>query len=86
MANQPFLNVNWTTGNRCILCCQVVKNDEKLKDITEEGINALKELAECQRNSRVRLEHPNSEFRLASDRITDEKVTVHNNCRITFRN
>ena len=47
MANQPFLNVNWTTGNCCILCCQVVKNDEKLKDITEEGINALKELAEC---------------------------------------
>ena len=47
MTNQPFLNVNWTTGNRCILCCQVVKNDEKLKDITEEEINALKELAEC---------------------------------------
>ena len=46
MANQSFLNVNWTTGNRCILCGQVVKNNEKWKDITEEGIHALKELAE----------------------------------------
>ena len=46
MANQSVLNVNWTTGNRCILCGQVVKNNEKWKDITEEGIHALKELAE----------------------------------------
>ena len=27
-----------------------------------------------------------NKFRLVSDRITDGKVTAHNNCRITFRN
>ena len=32
------------------------------------------------------LEHPYNEFRLDRDRITDEKVTVHTNHRITFRN
>ena len=32
------------------------------------------------------LENPYNEFRLVSDCITDGKVTVHNNCRITFRN
>ena len=46
MANQSFLNVNWTNGNHCILCSQVAKNDEKWKFITEEGIYALKELEE----------------------------------------
>ena len=46
MANQLFLNVNRTTGNRCILSSQVVKNDEKWKDIIEEGVHTLKELAE----------------------------------------
>ena len=46
MANKSFLNVNWTTGNRCILCSQVDENDEKWKDVTEEEIHALKELAE----------------------------------------
>ena len=44
MANQSFLKVNCTTGNHCTLCIQVVKHDEKWKDITEEGIYALKEL------------------------------------------
>ena len=44
MANQLFLKVNCTTGNHCTLCIQVVKHDEKWKDITEEGIYALKEL------------------------------------------
>ena len=43
MANQSFLKVNSTTGNHCTLCIQVVKH-EKWKDITEEGIYALKEL------------------------------------------
>ena len=46
MANQLFLNVNRTTGNRWILSSQVVKNDEKWKDIIEEGVHTLKELAE----------------------------------------
>ena len=32
------------------------------------------------------LEHLYNEFRRVSDRITDGKVTVHNNCRITFMN
>ena len=32
------------------------------------------------------LEHLYNEFRLVSDCITDGKVTVNNNCRITFRN
>ena len=60
MANQLFLNVNRTTGNRCILSNQVGKNDEKWKDIIEEGIHALKELAERWKGleSRVCLEHP----------------------------
>ena len=44
MANQSFLKVNCTTGNHCTLCIPVVKHDEKWKDITEEGIYALKEL------------------------------------------
>ena len=88
MINQSFLNINWTTRNRCILCSQVVKNNEKWKDITEEGIRTLNELAEQWKNLdfRVCLEHPYNEFHLVSDRITDGKVTVHNNCRITFRN
>ena len=37
-------------------------------------------------NSRVCLEHSYNEFCLFSDFITNGKVTVHNNCRITFRN
>ena len=88
MKNQSFLNVNWTTGNFFILCSQVVKNHEKWKDITEERIQALKESAERWKNSdsRVCLEHRYREFHLVSDRITGGKVTVHNNCRITFRN
>ena len=87
MANQSFLNVNWTTGNSCIFCSQLVKNDEKWKDNTEEGIHTLKDLAERRKilNARVCLEHPYSEFHLVSDRITDWKVTMRNNCRITFR-
>ena len=88
MANQIFLNVNWTTGNRCILCSQVVKNYEKWKDITEEGIHALKEFRERWKilHSRVCLEHPYNKFCLLSEGITDGKVTVYKNCRITFRN
>ena len=48
----------------------------------------LKELAERWKSldSRVSLEHLSNEFRRVSDRITDGKVKVHNNCRITFRN
>ena len=86
MANQSFLNVKWTTWNRCILCSQVVKNYEKWKNITEEGIHALKEFAEQSKclDSRVCLEHPYNKFCQASDGVTDVKVTVHN--RITFRN
>ena len=34
----------------------------------------------------VCLEYPYNEFCLVSDCITDGKVTVHNNCRIIFRN
>ena len=34
MANQSFLNVNWTIGNQCIHCNQVVKNEEKWEDVT----------------------------------------------------
>ena len=37
-------------------------------------------------DSRVCLEHPHNEFHLVSDCITDGKVTVHSDCRITFRN
>ena len=49
-----------------------MKNNEKWKDITEDGIHALKELAERWKSldSRVCLVHP---FRLASDCITDGK-------------
>ena len=32
------------------------------------------------------LKYPYNEFRLVSDRITDRKVAIHNNCRTTFRN
>ena len=46
MANQSFLNFNWTNGNRYIFCSQVDENDEKWQDVTEEGIHALKELSE----------------------------------------
>lgn len=54
------------------------------KDVTE-GIRALKERAERWKSldSRECLEHPYNEFCLVSDRITDRKVTVHDNCRIT---
>ena len=65
-----------------------MKNHEKWKDIIEEGIHALKDLAKRWRSldACVCLEHLFNEFRLVSDRITDGKVTVHDNCRITFRN
>ena len=65
-----------------------MKNNEKWKDIPEEEIQAIKELAQQWKSldSQVYLEHPYNEFCLVSDRITDEKVTLHNNCRITFRN
>ena len=87
MTNQSFLNVNWTIGNQCIHCNQVVKNEEKWEDVTE-GIRALKERAERWKSldSRECLEHPYNEFCLVSDHITDRKVTVHDNCKITFRN
>lgn len=54
------------------------------KDVTE-GIRAVKERAERWKSldSRECLEHPYNEFCLVSDRITDRKVTVHDNCRIT---
>lgn len=57
------------------------------KDVTE-GIRALKERAERWKSLDFRecLEHPYNEFCLVSDRISDRKVTVHDNCRITLRN
>ena len=69
MANQSFPKVNCTTGNRCTLCIQVVKHDEKWKDITEEGIYALKELAGQWKSldAPVCLEHPYNEFCFVSD-------------------
>ena len=65
-----------------------MKNHEKWKDITGEEIQAINELAQQWKSldSRVYLEHPYNEFCRVSDRITDEKVTLHNNCQITFRN
>ena len=46
VANQSFFNVNWTTGNCCILSNQILKNDGKWKDVPGGGIHALKDLAE----------------------------------------
>ena len=55
MANQSFLKVKWTNRYRCILCSQIMKNDEKWKDVTEEGIQALKDLAERWKSLDVRV-------------------------------
>ena len=44
MTNQTFLKVNWTTGNRCILRSQVVKNNEKYEDLGKRKYPLLKNL------------------------------------------
>ena len=51
-------------------------------------MHALKELEERWKSLdyQVLLEHPYIEFHLVSDRVTDGKVRLHNNSRITFRN
>ena len=89
MAFTHSLSIKRFDTVECSLCNENIKDNEPVSHLAK-GLQSLQEIADrwVKINKKVCTQAPYTEFQLAAERLHSpcQYISVHKNCRITFRN
>ena len=89
LASSPILSIQRGKTVKCSLCNENIRDNEPVSNLTESGLQSFQELANRWVNSIQAYvpRHCMLNFnQLQNDCLVHVMISLHENCRITFRN